>query len=367
MTLTNSRMRFLMENRLRNILLCIVISCISVGYAAAQNTVIPGGKILQEFNPMNQQRLDSLNKISRLAAERTLQDAVKRSESGQVTETSWGSALPTENYVPVSDECLKNAESALNRAREIGGTIPSQPNPPHLVNDFTGILTQEQQDLLTIRCNEFANKTSNQVAIVILPTLYGLTRSEAALKIGREWGVGQKSLDNGVVLLVKPKVADEGGEVFIAVGTGLQSVLTDAFTKRIVELRIIPAFKNNDYYNGINDALNIIFPVASGEISSDEFANKEEGDGLFIFKFLLMLFIIWLVIRKHKKNNNMGSGNHRVSDFTTGYVAGNMASSLSRGGFGRSGGSSLGGGGLGGGFGGFGGGGFSGGGAGGSW
>ena len=150
-------------------------------------------------------------------------------------------------------------------------------------------------------------------------------------------------------------------------GTGLQSVLTDAFTKRIVELRIIPAFKNNDYYNGINDALNIIFPVASGEISSDEFANKEEGDGLFIFKFLLMLFIIWLVIRKHKKNNNMGSGNHRVSDFTTGYVAGNMASSLSRGGFGRSGGSSWGGGGLGGGFGGFGGGGFSGGGAGGSW
>ncbi|MBR5074725.1 MAG: TPM domain-containing protein [Bacteroidales bacterium] len=320
--------------------------------------------------------LDSLNEVSRQAAEKTLQDVVKRDSEGNLIGTSWGPTTATKPYVPVSKENLKNAEEALKKARKAKSGLPSRPNPPKLVNDFTGILTQDQIDQLTIRCNQFANKTSNQVAIVILPYLYGLNRADAAYKIGSSWGVGQGKFDNGVVFLVKPKVGDEGGEVFIAPGRGLEPVLTDAFTKRIIELRIIPAFKENDYFNGINDALNIIFPVASGEVSTDEFANSEDDDGSSALAVLMLIFFIAMVIiafSSNNRNNNFGSGNRRDEDFTTGYILGNLLNSLARGGFGRSGGfgggrsGGWGGGGLGGGFGGFGGGGFSGGGAGGSW
>ncbi|MBR4801392.1 MAG: TPM domain-containing protein [Bacteroidales bacterium] len=314
------------------------------------------------------------NDVARQAAEQTLQDVVKRDSEGHLIGTSWGPTTATEHYVPVSSQNLKNAEEALKKARKENSGLPSRPNPPRLVNDFTGILTQEQIDNLTIRCNQFANKTSNQVAIVILPCLYGMSRADAAYKIGTSWGVGQSQYNNGVVFLVKPKVGDEQGEVFIAPGRGLEPVLTDAFTKRIIELRVIPAFKENDYYNGINDALNIIFPVASGEISTDEFANQEDDDddGSSAFAALVaIIFIIIMIIRmsSHNKNNNFGSGNRRDEDFTAGVILGNMLSSLARGGFGRSGGSWGGssGGWSGGGFGGFGGGGFSGGGAGGSW
>ena len=318
--------------------------------------------------------LDSLNDVSRQAAEQTLQDVVKRDSDGNLIGTSWGPTTATKPYVPVSRQNLKNAEEALKKARKEKAGLPSRPNPPQLVNDFTGILTQEQIDNLTIRCNQFANKTSNQVAIVILPYLYGMNRADAAYKIGSTWGVGQDKFDNGVVFLVKPKVGDESGEVFIAPGRGLEPVLTDAFTKRIIELRVIPAFKENDYYNGINDALNIIFPVASGEVSTDEFANSEDDDGLSAMGVLMLMFFIAMIIiafSSNNKNNNFGSGNRRDEDFTTGVILGNLLNSLARGGFGRGfgGGSSggWGGGGLGGGFGGFGGGGFSGGGAGGSW
>ena len=315
--------------------------------------------------------LDSLNEVSRQAAEKTLQDVVKRDSEGNLIGTSWGPTTATNPYVPVSKEYLKNAEEALKKARKAKSGLPSRPNPPKLVNDFTGILTQDQIDQLTIRCNQFANKTSNQVAIVILPYLYGLNRADAAYKIGSSWGVGQGKFDNGVVFLVKPKIGDEAGEVFIAPGRGLEPVLTDAFTKRIIELRVIPAFKENDYFNGINDALNIIFPVASGEVSTDEFANSEDDDGISALAVLMFIFFIAMVIiafSSDNKNNNFGSGNRRHEDFTTGYILGNLLNSLARGGFGRGGSSGgWGGGGLGGGFGGFGGGGFSGGGAGGSW
>ena len=359
-------------NRLiRLLLVCFLLTAGSACFAQRGS--------LEEFTPIRQERLDSLNNLSRQAAEKTLQDVVKRDSEGNLIGTSWGPTTATKPYVPVSKENLRNAEEALKKARKAKSGLPSRPNPPHLVNDFTGILTQDQIDQLTIRCNQFANKTSNQVAIVILPSLNGLNRADAAYKIGSSWGVGQSKFDNGVVFLVKPKVGDEAGEVFIAPGRGLEPVLTDAFTKRIIELRVIPAFRENDYFNGINDALNIIFPVASGEVSTDEFANGEDEESplmgfLGFLLFAALFLLISYLLNKDGQNNNFGSGNRRNEDFTTGYILGNLLNSLARGGFGRGGGGwsggsrgGWGGGGLGGGFGGFGGGGFSGGGAGGSW
>lgn len=355
-----------MKSRTANRLSRLIIVCLLLTAGA---TCFAQRSILEEFNPIRQERLDSLNEISRQAAEQTLRDVVKRDSEGNLIGTSWGPTTATKPYVPVSKQNIRNAEEALKKARKGKSGLPSRPDPPHLVNDFTGILTQEQVNNLTIRCNQFANKTSNQVAIVILPTLYGMNKADAAYKIGKSWGVGQDKYDNGVVFLVKPKVGEQNGEVFIAPGRGLEPVLTDAFTKRIIELRVIPAFKENDYYNGINDALNIIFPVAAGEVSTDEFAANDEDESINGMAVLMIIFFIAMVIisfSSNNKNNNFGSGNRRGEDFTTGYILGNILSSLARGGFGSSGGSSSGGWG-GGGFGGFGGGGFSGGGAGGSW
>ena len=364
-------MKYLTANRksvLASLAVLLTISILSADYSFAQR-----GDLVQEVKSALQD--DSVNSRSRAAAEKTLQEVgLKRDEDGNLVSTSWGPTTATKHYTPASSECIRNAQQAYKDSKKGKKDIPERPYPPRLVNDFTGILTQSQQEALTTRCNDFANKTSNQVAIVILPRLYDMSPADVAYKIGSKWGVGQNKFDNGVVFLVKPKIGDEKGQVFIAVGTGLEPVLTDAFTKRIVELRVIPAFKENDYYNGINDALNIIFPVASGEISTDEFAYKGEDEGGAALAFLMFIFFVALILilsSSNNRNNNMGSGNRRGEDFTTGYILGNILSSLSRGGFG-SGGSSSGWGGSsggwgGGGFGGFGGGGFSGGGAGGSW
>ena len=347
-----------------------VISSLDSGGASglyAQSRSIVKDIVTNNINPDS----DSAKVSNR---ERSLQRSVTRDEDGNIVSTSYGSILPTTPYVSVSKECLEAAERALQAVQDKSFTIPSAPVPPRLVNDFTGILTPSEVESLERRCVEFANTTSNQIAIVILPTFGDYDKADLAFKIGRAWGVGQGKYDNGVVMLVKPKVGGEKGEAFIAVGTGLEPVLTDATTNRIFSLRMVPAFKENDYYNGINDALNLIFPIVSGEISDNSFAPNPEGEeaaGALFFIFCFILFFVFLILSKHKNDgNNYGGGNRRGDDFWDGYILGNILNSLTRGGFGSGGsygGRSGGFGGGGGGFGGFGGGGFSGGGAGGSW
>lgn len=250
--------------------------------------------------------------------------------------------------------------------------IPARPVPPVLVNDLAGLFNGAERAILERRVVAFADSTSNQIAIVVVPELYGYDKAELAYGIGEEWGVGQKEFDNGIVILVKPKVGSSKGEVFIATGYGLEGAVPDALAKRVIEREMIPHFMNNDYYGGINAALDVLMPVISGEISTDEYAGNDEDDAAAAaaFMFFFIIFVVVLIMMSKGDNRNMGGGNHRGGrDFTAadafilGSILGNSTGSRGRGG--SFGGGSFGGGF--GGFGGFGGGSFGGGGAGGSW
>lgn len=251
--------------------------------------------------------------------------------------------------------------------------IPSRPEPPVLVNDLAGMFSAAERSSLERRVAAFADSTSNQIAIVAVPQLYGYDKAELAYSIGEEWGVGQKKFDNGIVILVKPKTGNSAGEVFIATGYGLEGAVTDALAKRVIEREMIPYFRYNDYYGGINAALDILMPVISGEISTDEYSGAgNDGDGIAAAVFMMFFigFVVLLIALSKDNNRNMGGGNHRGGrDFTAtdafilGTILGNSTGSRGRGG--SFGGGSFGGGF--GGFGGFGGGSFGGGGAGGSW
>lgn len=254
--------------------------------------------------------------------------------------------------------------------------VPARPKPERLVNDLAGIFTPREAATLEYRVAVFADTTSNQIAVVTVPELYGYDKAMLAYEIGQQWGIGQKKFDNGLVILIKPKTLTSNGEVFIATGYGLEGVVTDAFARSVIENEIIPHFKQNDYYGGVNAALNVLMPVISGEISTDEYSASQQESAVpaLIFMIFLGIFIFFLAISSKGNNRNMGGGNNRGGrDFTAtdafilGSILGNATGSRHRGGFG---GGSFGGGSFGGGFGGFGGfggGSFGGGGAGGSW
>jgi len=240
-----------------------------------------------------------------------------------------------------------------------------------LVYDEANVLSPEEESNLENRLVGFADSTSNQITLVIVADLCGMDKSQFAIELGESWGVGQSKEDNGVVFLIKPKTPDSKGEIFIAVGRGLEGAIPDITAKQITENECIPFFKKNEYFAGITRGTDVLMELARGEYNSDEYAakhtrsKKRGGAGIAIIALLLIALVGLMKAsqaKRYAQTNQISfwaawallsaaSRSHRgyYSNFSSG-----------RGGFGGFGGGGSG-------FGGFGGGGFGGGGAGGSW
>ncbi len=242
--------------------------------------------------------------------------------------------------------------------------IPEKPVPPRLVNDLAGMLKGEEASMLEQKLVQFNDSTTTQIAIVIVPSLGGLDKADYAQRLAEKWGIGQKGKNNGILILVKPKTADSNGQVQIAPGYGLEGAIPDITCAEIVDREILPAFRNGDYYGGLDKASNTIMSLARGEFSASDYNGRARKSTTKGVPFGLIIFIIFIIIMMVGKNSG-GSNNKHIS---TGGLPFWMLMGMMNSGRGSSGswGGSSGGGG-GGGSGGFGGGSFGGGGAGGSW
>jgi uncharacterized protein len=241
------------------------------------------------------------------------------------------------------------------------GDFPTSPNPPRLVNDFSKTLNANELNALEEKLRAYNDSTSSQVSIVLIQSVGPYDISDYAFRLGDLWGIGRKDKDNGVLILA----AMQDRKVFIATGYGMEGVIPDALAKRIVEQLIVPNFKMEQYYAGLDKATDMIFKLASGEYKAEKVDSGANDEGAILLS-LFVFFIIFLVAFKNRKDNNnhMGGKGGSIDLFTTIMLA-NMLNGGNKGKFGdfSSGRGSFGGGS----FGGFGGGSFGGGGAGGSW
>jgi uncharacterized protein len=236
-------------------------------------------------------------------------------------------------------------------------SIPEKPNPPRLVNDFAQILSTDQIQNLESKLVAFNDTTSVQITVVLVPSLNGYEKADYAQQLGQKWGVGGSKFDNGIVVLIKPKSSSENGEAFIATGYGVEGAIPDATASDIVNNEMIPHFKQNDYYGGINSAVDVLISLVKGEFKAESYSkSKKEGSPV-----IFILIIIIVIVLLFSRNNN----NHRTIN-RTGSAGPLFFPWMGGGSFGGGSGGGFSGGG-GGGFGGFGGGSFGGGGAGGSW
>jgi len=245
--------------------------------------------------------------------------------------------------------------------------IPEPMSPPRLVNDFVGFLSQNEQSILERELLLFNNETSTQIYIVVVKSLDGYDKAQYAFDLGEKWKIGQKGKDNGILILVRPGYQNIKGEIFIAVGYGLEGVVPDAIAKRIVEYEIKPEFIKGNYYQGLKAAINTMMELTRGEYTADEYVqrSKKKSSG----SYFPILFIIMIIIFSSIGGRRRRGRHHSVGSNIPFWIALSMLGSGSRSSGGSFGNFSSGSGSFGG-FGGFGGGGggsFGGGGAGGSW
>ncbi|SKA23555.1 uncharacterized protein SAMN04488128_1021830 [Chitinophaga eiseniae] len=234
--------------------------------------------------------------------------------------------------------------------------IPPRPNPPTLVNDFAGILLKDEDERLEQKLVAYDDSTSTQIAIVTLKSIGSYDISQVALKILRDWGIGRKGKNNGILILV----SIEDRKIRIETGYGMEGAVPDAIANEIIAQVIKPAFREGQYYQGLDKAVDAIIKAAAGEYKGDPRRSEPGISPGAIFLLILVIVIIISIISRGGGGGGGGTTYNRRGGWIWPVIG-------SMGGFGRSGGGGWSGGGGGGGFGGFGGGSGGGGGASGSW
>lgn len=187
--------------------------------------------------------------------------------------------------------------------------IPKSPNPPRLVNDYIHLLSATDAQALENKLVEFNNKTSIQIAVVILDDLDNAEASDVAPEILHQWGVGQKGLDNGIVFLVvkynqnaiEKLFTQKHGDWFITPGYGLEPYITDADVKQIGDTQFIPFAKEDKYYQGIDATVSTIITKLGdvGWQQRQEFEAKrkaEVAESLRKFGNGFLMFLLFAVV-----------------------------------------------------------------------
>ncbi len=213
------------------------------------------------------------------------------------------------------------------------------------VHDEARVLSAAVVQRLETQLKQHEDSTGNQIAVLIIQSLEGETLEDYSLRVAHDaWKLGSKNNDNGVLLLV----AVEDRQMRIEVGQGLEGVLTDAATNRIIRNEMVPNFRRGDYNTGVQAATDAIIQVIAGEYKNTGSASKPRSVNPLVI-ILLIIVILGLIGRFTKGGNK---GNNRGGSWLPGRgwyggVLGRRSGSFGGGGFGgfSGGGGSFGGGG----------------------
>jgi uncharacterized protein len=238
--------------------------------------------------------------------------------------------------------------------------VPPRPNPPRLVNDLAGMMRPDEVQALEQKLVAYNDSTSSQIAVVTVPTLGDADIAGYAQQLYETWGIGQKNNNNGVLILI----AEQERKARIQPGYGLEGAIPDALAKRIITNTIVPAFREKQYYAGIDRATDQLIALAKGEYKADQTTrtqprSKDTSGSGWVFWLIIGALVLFMLLRNRGGGNgggrNRGFGGGMIPPIIFGDFSGGRGTFGGGGGFG------------GGGFGGFGGGSSGGGGASGDW
>jgi uncharacterized protein len=195
----------------------------------------------------------------------------------------------------------------LAAARARAGALPDKPT--ERVNDAAGILSAAAKSSIEAKLAAYERETSNQIVVATIPTLGGEEINDFTNRLFERWGLGQKGRDNGVLLLV----AMEDRKARIEVGYGLEDRLTDALSRRILEERLFPAFREKQFASGISEACDGIIQATQGAYVAR--ARERRGNSVpplvIIFVVIVVLIILFGLQRGGTLGRGGGSGFYR--------------------------------------------------------
>ncbi len=156
------------------------------------------------------------------------------------------------------------------------------------VNDYAAMLSPAATQELETALTDFERSDSTQIVVLTIPSLEGENLEEFSIKVAEAWRIGQKKIDNGVILLI----AKQERKIRIEVGRGLEGKLTDLVSGRIIRNEMAPRFKAGDIDGGVEAGVSAIMAVVKGEYTAQPRVQRHATRSLHpIFTFLVFLFV----------------------------------------------------------------------------
>ncbi|MBL0741801.1 TPM domain-containing protein [Chryseolinea lacunae] len=164
------------------------------------------------------------------------------------------------------------------------------------VHDEAGILSAGGKAQIEAMLKAERDSTSNQIAVLIVPSLDGEAIEDYTLRVAEKWGIGQKSKDNGVLWFI----AVNDRQLRIETGSGLEGVLTDAMSSRINRNEVAPFFRQQKYDEGVAAGVMAIIQTIKGEYKNDAPAprRKVSRKSSPLLTIIILIVIIFLASRR---------------------------------------------------------------------
>ena len=166
------------------------------------------------------------------------------------------------------------------------------PAPAHYFNDYAGVVAPDVATRLDQKLKAFDDQTSSQIVVAVFPELPSPSLEDFTVRAAQAWRVGRSKLSNGAVLFVFVK----DRKMRIETGYGLEGALPDATAHRIIDERITPAFRNNDYAGGLEAGIDAMMAATRGEYTASPAPARGGGSGGFGSSFFLVLLVLFIVI-----------------------------------------------------------------------
>jgi uncharacterized protein len=187
-------------------------------------------------------------------------------------------------------------------------TIPEKPAVLYPVYDEANLLTAQEKNELNNKLIRFADSTSTQIEIIIIPSTKGEDVNYLATMFGEKWGIGQKDVDNGVVFLI----AKDDRTMSIQQGRAVEQYLTASVAGQILDYIVTPNFRQGKWYKGINGGTNAIMEAVQGKFKP--IATKNKSGDISVTKLLVIAFFIFIILAIFF--GNRGGGNDDDGDIT---------------------------------------------------
>ena len=146
----------------------------------------------------------------------------------------------------------------------VSSGMPVRPAAYTPVVDAAGILTTSEQRALSTKLRDFEHASTTQLVVVTVPSLNGAELEDYAQQLYHSWGIGQRRSNNGLLVLV---AMQEHG-LRIQTGYGLEGAIPDATSEQLITSVLTPAFKNQQYYAGLDAVTTQLIQLAQGETAS---------------------------------------------------------------------------------------------------